>query len=160
MVARELQFRWREARSPQKPGLSIMNLPADIAFRLTDIGRMPSQGQRRGVTRCEGPRNEIAADAPSRKTEAIMALEDPTPAASVVKGKMIELLCGSGHRSTHLLVRVLRLNDAWCGKCGADLSYDPLKDTAGCAVSEAPSHMNLVIVEATPEAKGTHNGKG
>lgn len=37
----------------------------------------------------------------------------------------IELVCKSGHKSEHLLDRVLRHNDAWCSKCGADIQYNP-----------------------------------
>ena len=35
----------------------------------------------------------------------------------------IELVCKSGHKSEHLLDRVLRHNDAWCSKCGVDIKY-------------------------------------
>jgi hypothetical protein len=35
----------------------------------------------------------------------------------------IELVCKSGHKSEHLLDRVLRHNDAWCSNCGADIKY-------------------------------------
>lgn len=41
-------------------------------------------------------------------------------------GDLIELICLHGHRSSHSLARVTRLNDGWCGKCGADISYQPL----------------------------------
>lgn len=37
----------------------------------------------------------------------------------------IELVCPNGHRTIHSLSRVLRLDDGWCGKCGADISYTP-----------------------------------
>jgi hypothetical protein len=47
----------------------------------------------------------------------------PLP-ASGAKGGEIELSCPNGHRTMHSLARVLRLNDAWCGKCGADIRYD------------------------------------
>jgi hypothetical protein len=45
-----------------------------------------------------------------------------------VATETIELTCKSGHLSQHLLHRVLRLNDAWCGQCGADLPYLPRQD--------------------------------
>lgn len=35
----------------------------------------------------------------------------------------LELICKSGHRSDHQRDRVLRRNDAWCPKCGADIKY-------------------------------------
>jgi hypothetical protein len=40
----------------------------------------------------------------------------------------LELTCRNGHKSEHLTDRVLRLNDAWCPKCGADISYAPTQD--------------------------------
>jgi hypothetical protein len=51
---------------------------------------------------------------------------DAQLAASKADSDKIELVCPNGHRTTHSLARVLRLNDAWCGTCGADISYDPL----------------------------------
>ncbi len=35
----------------------------------------------------------------------------------------LELTCKNGHHSEHLLDRVLRHDDAWCPKCGADIKY-------------------------------------
>lgn len=35
----------------------------------------------------------------------------------------LELVCKSGHKSEHLRNRVLRHQDAWCSKCGADMEY-------------------------------------
>lgn len=35
----------------------------------------------------------------------------------------VELVCPSGHRTTHSLARAERLNNGWCGKCGAGISY-------------------------------------
>jgi hypothetical protein len=42
----------------------------------------------------------------------------------------LELTCGNGHKSEHLMDRVLRHNDAWCPKCGADISYSPAEDAS------------------------------
>ena len=47
----------------------------------------------------------------------------------------LELLCKSGHKSEHLRDRVLRHQDAWCPKCGADIEYIPDED--GGAVPKA-----------------------
>jgi hypothetical protein len=52
------------------------------------------------------------------------------PLPSVNSDERIELVCASGHRTTHSLARVLRLNDGWCGKCGADIRYEQAADTA------------------------------
>ncbi|HZW46354.1 MAG TPA: hypothetical protein VFF61_02415 [Microvirga sp.] len=41
----------------------------------------------------------------------------------------LELVCKSGHKSQHPKERVLRRNDAWCPKCGADVKHDPGKDS-------------------------------
>lgn len=41
----------------------------------------------------------------------------------LVDQSKLQLICKSGHMSEHLLDRVLRHNDAWCPKCGADISY-------------------------------------
>lgn len=41
---------------------------------------------------------------------------------------LIELVCPNGHRTLHSRARILRVNDGWCGKCGADISYDPSAD--------------------------------
>jgi hypothetical protein len=35
----------------------------------------------------------------------------------------LELTCPNGHKFEHLLDRVLRHDDAWCPKCGADIKY-------------------------------------
>jgi hypothetical protein len=43
----------------------------------------------------------------------------------------LELVCKSGHRSEHMRDRVLRLNDAWCPKCGADIKYEPDEHASG-----------------------------
>jgi hypothetical protein len=40
----------------------------------------------------------------------------------------LELICKSGHKSEHLRDRVLRHQDAWCPKCGADIEYIPDSD--------------------------------
>ena len=40
----------------------------------------------------------------------------------------LELICKSGHKSEHLRDRVLRHQDAWCPKCGADIEYVPEAD--------------------------------
>ena len=42
----------------------------------------------------------------------------------------LELICKSGHKSEHLLDRVLRHNDGWCPKCGADIHYTPDQDAS------------------------------
>ena len=47
----------------------------------------------------------------------------------------LELICKSGHKSEHPKERVLRRNDAWCPKCGADVKHDPGKDAG--ALSKA-----------------------
>ena len=36
----------------------------------------------------------------------------------------LELICKHGHQSEHFKDRVLRHNDAWCPRCGADIKYD------------------------------------
>lgn len=51
----------------------------------------------------------------------------------------MELVCKSGHRSDHLLDRVLRLNDAWCPKCGADLKYTPAEEAAPAEPAVLPA---------------------
>jgi hypothetical protein len=48
----------------------------------------------------------------------------PAPSHDRVSDK-VDLVCSSGHRTAHSLARVLRLNDGWCGMCGADISYEP-----------------------------------
>lgn len=47
----------------------------------------------------------------------------------------LELICKSGHKSEHLKDRVLRHDDAWCPKCGADIRHTP--DEAPKALPEA-----------------------
>jgi hypothetical protein len=42
----------------------------------------------------------------------------------------LELVCKSGHKSQHPKERVLRRNDAWCPKCGADVKHDPGTDSS------------------------------
>lgn len=37
--------------------------------------------------------------------------------------QMVQLTCKSGHVSSHVLDRVVKRNGAWCGSCGAGLSY-------------------------------------
>ncbi len=37
----------------------------------------------------------------------------------------LDLVCASGHRTAHSLARISRLNDGWCGICGADIGYTP-----------------------------------
>jgi hypothetical protein len=44
------------------------------------------------------------------------------------KGDVIELVCSSGHRTPHSLARVRRLDDGWCGTCGADIKYQPVPE--------------------------------
>ena len=56
----------------------------------------------------------------------------------------VELVCASGHKSVHSLDSVRRRKDAWCGKCGVDLTWTPPEaDVAGTVVdvetaAEAP----------------------
>jgi hypothetical protein len=52
----------------------------------------------------------------------------PRLASTSPGNENVELVCSSGHRTAHSLARVLRLNDGWCGRCGADISYAPLAD--------------------------------
>ena len=56
---------------------------------------------------------------------------------SAVSGDELELICLNGHRTRHSLARVQRLNDGWCGKCGASISYTALADAdeAGPSIS-------------------------
>jgi hypothetical protein len=63
----------------------------------------------------------------------VKAIVSPVPPVAAIDDHL-ELVCKSGHRSGHSRARVTRLNDAWCGKCGADISYDPL---AAAAVATA-----------------------
>jgi len=63
---------------------------------------------------------------------------DAQLAASKADSDKIELVCPNGHRTTHSLARVLRLNDAWCGTCGADISYDPLIPAGPTSLSDLP----------------------
>ena len=65
------------------------------------------------------------------------------PASSGKSDDKIELVCSSGHRTIHSLARVARLNDGWCGTCGADISYSP-SDAA----------------EAAPAKKRAEGGRG
>lgn len=37
----------------------------------------------------------------------------------------VQLTCKHGHTSEHVRERVLRRQDAWCPKCGADIEYIP-----------------------------------
>ena len=77
-----------------------------------------------------------------------MDIATPPRLHAVEKSETIELVCRSGHRSTHQLARILRLNDGWCGKCGADLNYDPPEDIIAERVSlKAASHVTLVVAE-------------
>jgi hypothetical protein len=41
------------------------------------------------------------------------------------KGDDLVLVCPTGHSTIHSLVRVLRLNDGWCGVCGVGIPYEP-----------------------------------
>ena len=41
------------------------------------------------------------------------------------KGDDLVLVCPNGHSTLHSLARVLRLNDGWCGTCGAGIAYEP-----------------------------------
>jgi hypothetical protein len=52
------------------------------------------------------------------------------PAPKTNGQETVELVCPSGHRTTHSLARVLRLNDGWCGRCGVGISYEPQADAA------------------------------
>ena len=45
-------------------------------------------------------------------------------------GQMVELTCPSGHKSHHMLARLLSHNNAWCARCGADLRLDPAEAKA------------------------------
>jgi hypothetical protein len=77
-----------------------------------------------------------------------MDVATPPRLHAVEKSETIELVCRSGHRSTHQLARILRLNDGWCGKCGADLHYEPVEGTiAQAAAPSAVSHVTLVVAE-------------
>ena len=60
----------------------------------------------------------------------ILRIAAHSSARSTGSDEKIELVCTSGHRTSHSLARVLRLNDGWCGKCGADISYKPLGTVA------------------------------
>ena len=51
----------------------------------------------------------------------------------------LELVCKSGHRSDHLLDRVLRHNDAWCPKCGCDLKFTPAEAENSAEASIPPA---------------------
>ena len=59
----------------------------------------------------------------------------------------IELVCSSGHRTVHSLARILRLNDGWCGKCGADIGYEPSADARrATAVHPLPAETVVTIL--------------
>ena len=51
--------------------------------------------------------------------------------------EIVQLTCKNGHISDHLLDRVLRYNDAWCGRCGAALPY----------VSDSPARAEVRLSE-------------
>ena len=70
---------------------------------------------------------------------------EPLTASRPNEKDEIELVCPSGHRTIHSLKRVLRLNDGWCGKCGADIRYTPLADAEGLAAE------NLADVARDPD---------
>ncbi len=73
-------------------------------------------------------------------------------ASTINKSEMIELVCRGGHRTRHLLARILRRNDGWCGKCGADLNYEPVVPAeAESTDTHAASHLHLVMAEALPD---------
>ena len=55
------------------------------------------------------------------------------PAPGAPGGDRIDLLCPNGHRTTHSLARLMRLNDGWCGRCGADIAY-PISTDAAAAL--------------------------
>ncbi len=87
--------------------------------------------------------SKMDSDFPIRKQVHLRragALRDvpPVPASNAIIDDKIELVCPSGHRTTHSLARVMRLNDAWCGICGADISNN-----------------QLVGVDRSPQANGT-----
>jgi hypothetical protein len=48
---------------------------------------------------------------------------------------ILELTCKNGHKSEHFRDRGLRLQDAWCSTCGADIAYNP--DEEGNALPKA-----------------------
>ena len=50
-------------------------------------------------------------------------------------GDELQLVCANGHRTAHSLARVQRLNDGWCGKCGAGISYTALPEDAPAGIS-------------------------
>jgi hypothetical protein len=58
---------------------------------------------------------------------------------------MISLTCKHGHVSEHRLDAVLRRNDAWCGKCGADLPYAA---PAKAPEAEAPTPIRRETAKA------------
>jgi hypothetical protein len=66
-----------------------------------------------------------------------------TPAPGASAEDRIDLVCSSGHRTSHFLARVTRLNDGWCGRCGADISYTPAADADAILKggSRAPSRV-------------------
>ncbi len=47
------------------------------------------------------------------------------PVSGADRGDHVDLVCSSGHVTTHSLARLVRLNDGWCGRCGADIDYPP-----------------------------------
>jgi hypothetical protein len=63
--------------------------------------------------------------------------------------RTIELICGNGHVSVQSLERVLRLNDGWCGKCGANVKHDPqpLEDGPLAAVPTEGSAPEIYLHE-------------
>jgi hypothetical protein len=63
----------------------------------------------------------------------------------------IDLICSSGHRTAHSLSRIVRLNDGWCGKCGADISYTPLADADATRKGGEPSPPSPVLASVGAE---------
>ena len=55
----------------------------------------------------------------------------------------VELVCGNGHKSVHSLDSVRRRKDAWCGRCGVDLTWTP---------QDADDSGNVVDLETADEA--------
>ena len=69
------------------------------------------------------------------------------------KSDRIELVCASGHRSAHSLARLLRLNDGWCGTCGADISYEP-----GPAEQTVPARQSTDVLSLVQKGVGAVRG--
>ena len=66
-------------------------------------------------------------------------------AVEAERADIFDLVCSSGHRTPHSLARVLRLNDGWCGTCGADIGYTPL----GSSRAESDTQSDALPVRLT-----------